>query len=250
MAYQCKLCNFTTENKKILANHVRWNHYYAEGSEERDQFKKQMSIKASRVPRIEYEIICPECNKKFTVCVTEAEYKRGAYRHYCSKSCANKQGSKHVDYSKVSSWAKENPTGWASIDYIATGSRVNHSKRELEIVDFLKSNFPDDEWKVGFVPNALFNGSRINPDIHSNKLKIIIEYDGIWHFKDITGQLLKKQQLDRDTLQWCQIYNYRLIRIDEDLKISNDEIVNAIYNSNNKLELFNSSRYDYLFKSN
>jgi hypothetical protein len=65
----------------------------------------------------------------------------------------------------------------------------------------------------------------------SDKLKICFEYDGIWHFEDIKGQLKIKQTKDVLLEKWCIENNYRLIRIDENFYESVEQIVNLIYNN-------------------
>ena len=47
-------------------------------------------------------------------------------------------------------------------------------------------------------------------------------------------------------MQFCRDNNLRIIRIDEELKLTNEQIENAIYNSNKMVEIFGSSRYSYL----
>ena len=91
------------------------------------------------------------------------------------------------------------------------------------------------------------DGILINPDLWSKKLKVVIEYDGIWHFKDIHNQLERKQNVDRITKRFCEENGYRLIRVDEMLNISNEKIAAAVYNDSKQLELFGSKRYNYLF---
>ena len=46
-------------------------------------------------------------------------------------------------------------------------------------------------------------------------MKICIEYDGVWHFKDIHGQLELKQKKDRLLNEWCEKNEWRIIRISE-----------------------------------
>ena len=126
-------------------------------------------------------------------------------------------------------------------------ARKNHSKRELEIVDFFKSNFQEDDWKVGLIDGSKrHNGILLNPDLWSKKLKVVIEYDGDWHFIDIHNQLEHKQKVDIETVKWCKENGYRLIRIDEKSKISNDQIKEAVYNKQETFICFGSERYSYL----
>lgn len=212
----------------------------------------QLKLKAARSKRIEVEVSCKECGKVFTVTTTEACLKNGKYRHYCSSACAHKQGSKNVDYEKLSEKMKcgEIPIkGCFSLEWKlahpnAACSRKNFSKRELEIVNFFKSNFPNDDWKQGFLKGT----NNLSVDLKSDKLKVVIEYDGIWHFKDIHNQLERKQNNDKQVLQYCRKNGYRLIRVDEDLKVQISDIVNAVYNSDKNIELFGSNRYSYLFE--
>lgn len=248
LKYKCKECDFETNNLGIYRNHVRWKHKSSKNTENYKNFINKLNDTRSKKYRTEEVIsICPECNKEFKNIKhinpdLNTEYLQYTY---CSKSCANKQGSKHVDYSKVSKWAKENPRGFTTPEIrdriIKTKSKIWSSKREREIIQHFKENFNNDGWTHGRIYKNLY------PDLWSRKLKIIIEYDGIWHFKDIHKQLERKQQIDRELLKYCKENGYRLIRIDEDLKISIEEIENAVYNSNKELELFGSKRYDYLF---
>ena len=76
-------------------------------------------------------------------------------------------------------------------------------------------------------------------DLYSKKLKVCIEYDGIWHFKDIHGQLESKRIKDVALKDWCKEHSYKLIRIDEDWFSINklDEIESLTYESNEQLIL-------------
>lgn len=245
----CEICGFQTENGKIMSNHKRWTHITPKGSKRYEAFQEKMS--KEKVKRLNLKIICSECGNAFEITVTETALKKGEYRHFCSKTCANKQGSKYVDYSKVSDWAKKNPRGYCSTQWKLThfGSPKSFSKRELEIVSYFKKNFPNDDWKQGLICGGKkYDGCFLSPDLWSKKLKVVIEYDGIWHFKDIYNQLERKQKVDRALTKFCLENGYRLIRIDEDLYISDEDIQKAVYESSEKLELFGSKRYDYLFE--
>ena len=247
LKYKCKECDFETDNLGTYRNHIRWKHKSAKDTENYKNFiNKLNNTKAKKYIKEEVISICPECNKEFkNIKYINLDLNTEHLQYtYCSKHCANKQGSKYVDYSKVSKWAKENPRGWTLPEVRDRISKENpkiwSSKREREIVQYFKNNFSDDGWTHGQIYKNLY------PDLWSRKLKIIIEYDGIWHFKDIHGQLERKQQIDRELLKYCKENGYRLIRIDEDLNIPIEKIVYAVYNSDKELELFESKRYDYL----
>lgn len=255
----CDLCGFETDNGKVFANHIRWKHKTDKDSEKYKNFQaklSQASKQKTKWIKITCEVICPECGVAFVTTKEENKVTNEVryLKKYCSVSCANKQGSKFTDYTKVSAWQKEHPSGCFSQEWkIAhpenVAAKKNFSKRELEIVNFFKSNFPEDEWKQGFINGSTkVDGFFINPDLWSKKLKVVIEYDGIWHFKDIHGQLERKQNADKATLKFCKENGYRLIRIDEALNISNETIKDEVYNNNNELQLFGSQRYSYLFE--
>lgn len=84
-----------------------------------------------------------------------------------------------------------------------------------------------DGWKSG--GGLKFEGKRIVRDLWSDKLQICFEYDGIWHFEDILGQLEDKKIKDNLLEKWCIYNNYRLIRIDELEFINEQQIENLIY---------------------
>ena len=67
---------------------------------------------------------------------------KNIWKKYCSRSCANKQGSKFVDYKKVSDFQKESGSWKQNFLNGGLGNKNNHSKRELEIVSYFKENFP------------------------------------------------------------------------------------------------------------
>lgn len=246
----CEICGFQTLNGRIMSNHKRWQHITPKGSEK--YAETQLKLRVARRERLEVKVNCKECGKEFALTLTEARLKSGKYRHFCSSVCAHRQGSKNVDYEIISQKMKEHPVGCFSLEWKlahpdAKCSRKNFSKRELEIVSFLKEKFPDDCWKQGFIDGTRkHDGFILSPDCHSDKLKVVIEYDGIWHFENIHNQLERKQNVDRALLKYCKENGYRLIRIDEGLKVTNEMIEKAIYESSADLELFGSSRYGYL----
>lgn len=242
----CEICGFQTDNGKVMSNHKRWKHISPKNSEKYNEtiFKLSKSAK-ERYETQDKNAICPECGKEFV-----SHYlKKQKWKKYCSPHCANKQGSKFVNYKKLSQTIKksENPSWKQNFINNGLGTKKNHSKRELEIVSFLKNNFSNDEWKQGFINGSQKTDSYIiNPDVWSKKLKVIVEYDGEWHFKEINGQLEDKQKRDRATMKFCKENGYRIIRIDEKEKISNEQIIESIYNKKDEVVLF-GNRYNYLF---
>ena len=132
---------------------------------------------------------------------------------------------------------------WQNPEYATkTLERMSKSKRfnskgEIEVREHFKHKFPNDNWTFG--PCVIDNQTLVR-DMFSKKLKVCFEYDGIWHFKDIKGQLEDKQKKDLLLEKWCIQNNYRLIRIKEniykkDKKYWLDKLEEIIYNGNEKL---------------
>jgi very-short-patch-repair endonuclease len=58
---------------------------------------------------------------------------------------------------------------------------------------------------------------------------LIIEYDGIYHFKNIYGNLLQVQQKDNQLEKWCKENKWKLIRINEKTFNNVPNILNNIF---------------------
>lgn len=108
------------------------------------------------------------------------------------------------------------------------------SKNGRHIVQFFKSNFPNDDWKSGGLIN-IGDNNLLSRDLWSDKLKVCFEYDGIWHFKDIHGQLETKHKKDILLEKWCRDNGYRLIRVDEEHFKNVEQIVDLVYNNSDSL---------------
>ena len=83
---------------------------------------------------------------------------------------------------KIRTFALANPKGVVDEEWrkshpdFMNNFKIIHSKRELEIVNLLQSKFPEDEWEQGAIYNRPICDVVINPDIHSDKLKIVIQF--------------------------------------------------------------------------
>jgi very-short-patch-repair endonuclease len=69
---------------------------------------------------------------------------------------------------------------------------------------------------------------------------VIFEYDGIWHFKDIHGQLDSKIKKDQTLEKWVIENDWRLIRIKDEIYNTNktyylDLIENYVYKSKEQI---------------
>ena len=169
---------------------------------------------------------CLECNE-----IIKYECRRNSYcNHSCSASATN-LGRTHSEETKKKmaiASSIDNKKRMLNPEYVkkflvSTGKRRFNSKGEIEMREYFIKKFPEHEWSHGaFVFNATTN--MLAADMYSHKLKICVEYDGIWHFKDIHGQLEKKKLKDKLLDEWCIENGYRMIRIKEEVYKKNKEL--------------------------
>jgi very-short-patch-repair endonuclease len=227
----CKYCNilFKSIEGKVFSNHVRW---CPANKTNGDKGRKALSKAASRQNDLKYgkkkwyTKTCKNnsCFNVFKVYCHEISLENPKIvNQCCSKKCAASVGGK-LSYTGWNSTNRKRQSiiskkNWDDPKYrktlLSKNKKIFTSKGELEIREHFKKTFPYDSWTHG--GSLKFNNQRIIRDLYSNTLKVCIEYDGIWHFKDIKGQLISKQLKDKALHDWCLANNYRLIRIDEDL---------------------------------
>ena len=237
---ECLICGEQFEMHTAYANHVRWKHKQASFSENGrqklvDNMKKINLARKEKIIEekgewITEERTCLKCGKIFP-------FKRRSKtdsKPFCSRSCANSRVFNSIQKKHHSNGIKK---AWKeNLKYIEkqVSSKVKHhifsSKEERSILEKLKISFPENEWTSGGalrIENVI-----IARDIYSNILKICIEYDGIWHFKDIHGQLENKQKKDLILNNWCKDNGWKIIRISESFWHDNNKdfsfIINAI----------------------
>lgn len=149
---------------------------------------------------------------------------------YCTVACSNiatKTGiymsqetkEKHRTAAKLLWLSKEYRQKQA--DNNVTNNKRFSSKSEVEARDHFKSKFPEDGWTFGGALRC--EDLYITRDLYSPSLKVCIEYDGIWHFKDIHGQLEDKQAKDKALELWCIKNDWRLIRIKDEIYLNNKQ---------------------------
>lgn len=161
---------------------------------------------------------CLKCNS-----IIKYEQRRNEYcGHSCSASINNIGRTHSIETKKKMSTASsiDNIKRWQDPEYVkkrlfSIGKMRFNSKGEVEMRQHFIDKFPEHEWtQGGFL--ILKSGNFASRDMYSEKLKICIEYDGVWHFKDINGQLKRKQLKDKMLNEWCVDNGYRMIRISED----------------------------------
>lgn len=180
------------------------------------------------------DVPCLYCGKYFTTTLHPKD------RKCCSIQCAKKYARSKaiIDDAfreKMSTVVKKS---WEDGVYRDLQPQFS-SKGERDLRDYIRSVYPE----AGYTTGMLIPHLRINPDIWSKISKIVIEYDGIWHFEDINGQLEKKQKKDRELNAWCVENGWRIIRIRDELYTKNKDlwrkrIVEEIENGTSSVRTF------------
>jgi len=161
---------------------------------------------------------CPHCGKEFE---TKIRGKRS--RKYCSRKCAGTHSAarQHNSIETRRKLSKSISRKWKDPEYATKCSRSQAraqyftSTGERELREFFQTTYPSQNWTYG--GRLIVDGFSISRDLYSDTLKVCIEYDGIWHFIDIKGQLEDKQAKDAALLKWCGENSYRLIRIEDEI---------------------------------
>ena len=237
--YVCEDCGLIFKNPKLKANHIRWVHkidkYTLKGLENLRLLTKINNDKKFG-EKIKEKVKCFICDNEFIV---EYRVNKKKEKYFCGRSCANTRCVNHseVTRQKISNNLKkslnENGRELKNI-----GKRIFTSKGEIEVRNFFIEKFPKDKWTFG--GRIIFKDESIVRDLYSNSLKVMVEYDGIWHFKNIKNQLEKKQKKDFMMEEWVILNGWRLIRVSEEIYLKNKEqtiemIKNLIYNSSEKI---------------
>jgi very-short-patch-repair endonuclease len=242
---QCKYCKVIFENieGRVFANHVRWCDKNTtngdKGCSKLSTATKNHYEKINGKKRL-FTVKCEKCSITFKV--EECEHKFPMKeKYYCSRSCANsREWTDEVNVKRAKSNSKSSKRLWEDIEYVEKMMTVNTrftSKIEREIREHFRKTFPKDEWTFGGA--VKIDDILISRDLYSKKLKVCFEYDGIWHFKDIKGQLADKQQKDAALEKWCEENGYRLIRMSESFYYENENSIKLleelVYSNNEDL---------------
>lgn len=219
--YNCDQCQLVFSSFQLKANHVRWYHKESSYSEEGlKNLKQKVSIKNNERlekkhgPYIEFTQKCEKCDN---ICNIRVRRKKRKEKYYCSTSCANKRILSIEAKQKISIGVK---LKWQDDDYAMRCSQdkggVFTSKGERNLRDWFIEIFKSEEWTFGGLL-IKENNIRVSRDLFSKKMKTCIEYDGIWHFQDICGQLERKQIKDKALNEWCLLNDWKMIRIKDEI---------------------------------
>ena len=205
------------------------------------KYNDESFLQKLRSPRHIVTDTCIHCTKSFTYEKIVNHPNKKTCGKSCAASVANRERIENGyiqpyqiitdEYRKKQS--ENTKKLWEDPIYakkVMTASKKFTSKNEVIIRNYFIENYPNDEWTFG--GGLRVDNEIIVRDLYSKKLKICFEYDGIWHFKDIHGQLAKKQLKDSLLEKWCIENKYTLIRIDENFfnkTITLTDLVDLIY---------------------
>jgi len=221
----CEYCKkiFKNIEGRIFSNHVRWCNKNIDYDHTKCIKKiSKLSIKSNEMiyggKYKFFPVFCHKCGIKFKVKERERVFPKKE-NYFCTQRCAN--GRKHSKETKrkishtIKCLIKNDSVYREKVFSNHLKTKIFSSKGERKLRKLIQNEYPQHEFTTG--GNFLLkNGQRKSLDIYSKKIKLIIEYDGIYHFKDIHGNLKSVKRKDRLLETWCKKNKYKLIRISED----------------------------------
>ena len=199
---------------------------------------------------IQETLICIYCNTIFQAEPRNINNPKSKQRKVCSKKCGAMHNGK-TGRDKIIKLAKEDPN-WGF-------KNKEHQKRAAELamqspnVDKRRSSKPeralraalkeiDTNWKA----HRIIEHKAV--DLINHNLRIIVEYDGPSHFRNIWDKLEEQQRKDKETIKWSELNGYKLYRISDSyfvnkLSKNTNLIVKDIYQF---LTITESKRFRYL----
>jgi very-short-patch-repair endonuclease len=234
----CPVCNETFDVGRVYSNHVRCKHKPQTFTPEGLQKLKDVAIRVN-AKRLGYEGTkyatqqCVNCHKTIVEATTQMQY----CKDKACQSVAHSFGGKKVwqmHRQKLIKALKEMPRSEA---WIASQGRTDHpnqkrfftSKGEEALKLLIKQRLPQFKWSSGGLHN-IGNGLRKSLDIYCKDIKVIVEYDGIYHWKNVYGNLEDVQKKDRQLEQFCSDNGWKLIRVNEQTYKKVPLIVETIIN--------------------
>lgn len=235
----CLVCGETFDVGRIYSNHVRWKHRDRAFSTE-GKAAIQENARRLNKQRLGYEgskfdgSTCEICNRKLSTserknrfCSTEACRFQA---HSIGGTAAWKDRTTMLRIVQTTVW--NNPM-W--VKNMGTGStkpemrKYFSSKGERELTEVIKNRLPQYHWQTGGSHN-IGNNVRKAFDVYCKDIKLIVEYDGAYHWKNIYGNLPIVQMKDRQMETFCINNGWKLIRVNERTYQKMPQIVETIIN--------------------
>lgn len=172
---------------------------------------------------------CPHCSENYTPTIEEVK----AFLSDIGYTCLNNEYKN--SRVKLDLICDKGHTIKMTLRDIKSGCRCatcNTSKGEKRIQEYLKKNNLQYVYDQPYFQNLVSDkGNPLRPDFIIEKEKIWIEYDGEFHYKDITGNLKTQQYHDKLKDEYAKKHGWKLIRIpywefDNIENILNKEIFN------------------------
>ena len=225
----CPVCDKDLSGMRItdVGNHIKWCKFQSNPDNTYSQAMKKANV--TRFGAFaSYKVTCNKCGTAFEVRQREHSFPKKE-KYFCSRSCANSRSNLSQSWTqqkKEKIWTQQKKEKarvhskklWQNEQYAkrCLSNKFFTSKGQRLIRDYIISNHPDDEWTWGIL-NAKYKDTFFHPDMFSHKLKIVFQYDGEGHFKDIyKDRDFQKGKLKQALLQqWCMQNGYKLLRISE-----------------------------------
>lgn len=211
--WSCKECGIILNSGRQGSNHIRWHHKKIKFNEQKyflEKNKANDKIYGKKIIKIKN---CPICFNSFSIEIREKKTEKRE-KKCCSKSCAAKLSQSYVDTKNISkslSLKWKNDLNFAKKCSDRPENKYFTSKAERKIRDWFKQKY--EGWSHGIICKYKWN--YLSVDLYNKNLKVIFEYDGIWHFKNIHNQLKKKKLKDKLLERWCLQNGWTLIRLSE-----------------------------------
>ncbi len=188
--YKCDYCKTFCKKKK--------HQYYVAMKRNQTLFFCSQSCRHKYYNHININVICANCHKPVTRGFSQISKTKHSF---CDKSCSATFNNK-----------------------LKRNSR--RSKIEIKFFNLLVKEFP----QLDILPNDKTMLDGLEADIAIPSLKLVIEWNGIVHFKPIYGQtqLTKVQDRDAKKLKIASNKNINLIVISD--LVSNDKILKQAFN--------------------
>lgn len=172
--------------------------------------------------------ICKFCQKQLP-------YEKRKYK-FCTRSCSSSYNSKLMSNETKQRISKSVIKFRIEHPEIAnkwTSTHINNkhfnSKGEKELLNIIQNQFPQFHFTCGSL-RKIAERTYKSLDIYSNELKLIIEYDGVYHFKNIYNNLEQVQLKDELLNKWCINNNWKIIRVNEITYINQkDKVLSTIF---------------------